>query len=572
MGFLRKRGADFPYTWKTRFFVLDTAQLLCYYDCQNYYQACDASAKGCLSLFDCNGLIRGLSNFPAGSFPSHVTDDTAFSISTPNRELLLVAPSAAERAEWFEAFSIVALLCRRCMRNIFFSEAETEIKCNSSLLEGHQGLYHSHCWKELEATKGLGQGKCAEGIDEAMARTLLKDAQQTLALQSSLLAAAAQAEAAQAAESTDAAPVVLRRAPSTISRRLTARLSLMWGKGEDPQKDKQEDIEYVNTVFELIANGLAAAAEPEHQGSRNPVLDLHLIHKDVPYDFTIFRPVECSELRALNHITEDQFREAFAVAPGQDNLLDGGKSGSMVCRTHDARFVVKTMKAEELTTLQNILGDFLTHLTKFPYSLLSRYVGLFRIKRGVTTTTLMVMQNVLLKGVSVTKKYDLKGSTVARQALLGATGGLAAAAAASSGTGKDLDLTQRVRMDAEAQAALHAQIDEDVTFLHEHHLMDYSMLLGVHRCDPACDHNFDEYLNTMESIHARGIAGYGNSLADRCIFLFGIIDLLQEWTLSKKLERYVKVAVAGHAGEGVSAIEPDKYAARFREVMSTLLR
>jgi hypothetical protein len=76
----------------------------------------------------------------------------------------------------------------------------------------------------------------------------------------------------------------------------------------------------------------------------------------------------------------------------------------------------------------------------------------------------------------------------------------------------------------------------------------------------------------MESIFTRGVAGYGDRIVDRCIFVFGIIDLLQEWTLSKKFERMMKVAVVGHAGDDVSAIEPDKYAARFREVMSTFLR
>ena len=45
----------------------------------------------------------------------------------------------------------------------------------------------------------------------------------------------------------------------------------------------------------------------------------------------------------------------------------------------------------------------------------------------------------------------------------------------------------------------------------------------------------------------------------------GIIDVLQQYTLAKRLERFLKVGVACKSGKGVSCMPPDQYAARFRE-------
>ena len=43
-----------------------------------------------------------------------------------------------------------------------------------------------------------------------------------------------------------------------------------------------------------------------------------------------------------------------------------------------------------------------------------------------------------------------------------------------------------------------------------------------------------------------------------------IIDYLQEWNLNKKIERAYKVNVLQKSGSGLSAVEPDQYAQRFK--------
>jgi len=50
-----------------------------------------------------------------------------------------------------------------------------------------------------------------------------------------------------------------------------------------------------------------------------------------------------------------------------------------------------------------------------------------------------------------------------------------------------------------------------------------------------------------------------------------IIDYLQEWNLSKRIERQSKVLILGKNGDGLSAIKPKAYARRFKLFMRNYL-
>jgi hypothetical protein len=51
------------------------------------------------------------------------------------------------------------------------------------------------------------------------------------------------------------------------------------------------------------------------------------------------------------------------------------------------------------------------------------------------------------------------------------------------------------------------------------------------------------------------------------IYYVGIIDILQEWNLSKKVERFFKTYFMNLEAAGISAIEPSNYQTRFMEKM-----
>ena len=66
-------------------------------------------AKGSLPLLACQGITLGLEPFGSRP-PAEATEDTAFSILVPGRELLLIAPSPEQRTQWCEALQLTAML------------------------------------------------------------------------------------------------------------------------------------------------------------------------------------------------------------------------------------------------------------------------------------------------------------------------------------------------------------------------------------------------------------------------------------------------------------------------------
>ena len=57
------------------------------------------------------------------------------------------------------------------------------------------------------------------------------------------------------------------------------------------------------------------------------------------------------------------------------------------------------------------------------------------------------------------------------------------------------------------------------------------------------------------------------------IYYIGIIDMFQEWTLAKRLERLVKVALWcrwGSRANGMSVVEPKAYSERFNRMIERI--
>lgn len=148
--------------------------------------------------------------------------------------------------------------------------------------------------------------------------------------------------------------------------------------------------------------------------------------------------------------------------------------------------------------------------------LLTRYLALYRVRRGAQTFIFMVMENVLDKGIAMHEVYDLKGSTVDRKCETRKPTG----SVRTSGIRKDLDLRRRLRMDTAVRAVVHSQMSVDVSFLQEKGLMDYSMLLGVHVCDAACTHDCSVCKLLLLLLFEEG-GGRGGGLTSLC-FCFAI--------------------------------------------------
>lgn len=153
-----------------------------------------------------------------------------------------------------------------------------------------------------------------------------------------------------------------------------------------------------------------------------------------------------------------------------------------------------------------------------------------------------------LKGSNVSRRTHTRKNTISERASASAVGKLV--------TQKDMDLSRPLVVGERAKMILNMQITNDISFLNENKLMDYSLLVGIHNCSMMCEQCTPERRkNEVDTdgkvreaqIRSHGVRGAGPPANPECpqsVYFFGIIDLLQKWTSKKKLERSVKVGVA----------------------------
>lgn len=155
-----------------------------------------------------------------------------------------------------------------------------------------------------------------------------------------------------------------------------------------------------------------------------------------------------------------------------------GKSGSFFYFSRDYRFIIKTIRHSEHKFLLSVLKDYHAHVKNNPHTLLSRFYGLHRVKlpRG-RKIHFVIMNNLFPPHKDIHETFDLKGSTVGREypeekakqnprAVL-----------------KDLNWIKHhtmLELGPEKRAFLTEQLRRDSEFLSKIHVMDYSLLVGIH--------------------------------------------------------------------------------------------
>ncbi len=169
-------------------------------------------------------------------------------------------------------------------------------------------------------------------------------------------------------------------------------------------------------------------------------------------------------------------------------------------------------------------------------SILCRILGLFEFKQ--TNTNIIIMENITPSKKSAFL-FDLKGSTYDRSCLKDITRPMRGKIM------KDQDfknLNIRVDILEDDARRLYCNIREDIRMLEELGIMDYSLLIGI----------YDEFKYPGCRYTVQGRNGV--------IYRMGIIDFMQEYTLSKKAEREMKRLMSV---EEISSVNPHRYAERF---------
>lgn len=237
--------------------------------------------------------------------------------------------------------------------------------------------------------------------------------------------------------------------------------------------------------------------------------------------------------------------------------------------SHDARYVVKTVKKEELAFFRTILAKYVEHVCHtHRHTLLPRFFGLYKLSYHLKaaggdphTYRIVVMNNLFdtPPGIDISLRFDLKGSTRNRE--------VAAHLIKPGRVLLDLNWNKnglKMRVGADQKVLLIDQIKKDCAFLREANIMDHSLLLGIAdaggRTDytmPIDDHSLAEPLlpdgthpdeGALMSIwqaHRGGVRGFNPDIgagpsARRELYFLGIIDILQEFNHKKAIESAYK--------------------------------
>lgn len=244
-------------------------------------------------------------------------------------------------------------------------------------------------------------------------------------------------------------------------------------------------------------------------------------------------------------------------------------------------------------------------------TLLPQFLGMYRLTVDGVETYMTVTRNVFSHRLTVHRKYDLKGSTVSREAS-------GKEKAKELPTLKDNDFLnegQRIQIGDENKKMFLDKLKRDVEFLAQLKIMDYSLLVGIHDVDRAeqeeveveekgeeedCENdgmshpvgsygtppdspgnmlNFPRIFGLGEfdpTVDVYAIKSQDITLANfpdaprKEVFFMAIIDILTHYDAKKKAAHAAKTVKHG-AGAEISTVNPEQYSKRFLEFMSNII-
>ncbi|KAH9615971.1 hypothetical protein KSS87_020184 [Heliosperma pusillum] len=341
-----------------------------------------------------------------------------------------------------------------------------------------------------------------------------------------------------------------------------------------------------------------------------------------PSNFNPKKKFWTRHLRDLFQVDPADYMLAICGNDALRELSSPGKSGSFFYLTQDDRFMIKTVKKSEVKVLLRMLPSYYQHVCRYENSLVTRFYGVHCVKPvGGPKTRFIVMGNLFCSEYRIHKRFDLKGSRHGR------TTKTEDGEIDETTTLKDLDLDYVFRLQRNWYQELLKQVERDCAFLEAERIMDYSLLVGVHfRKDNTVDkmglspfvlrgkkasYQNEKYLRGQRFLEAelqdmdRVLAGRkpliklganmparakrierrsdfdqytpggnGNSFSSRnsgtcqVILYLGIIDILQDYDISKRLEHAYKSL---HTDPTlISAVDPKLYSKRFRDFIARI--
>ncbi|KAD5507915.1 hypothetical protein E3N88_15618 [Mikania micrantha] len=347
-------------------------------------------------------------------------------------------------------------------------------------------------------------------------------------------------------------------------------------------------------------------------------------HQSGEFRWKDYCPIVFRHLRELFQVDPADYMLAICGNDALRELSSPGKSGSFFYLTQDDRFMIKTVKKSEVKVLIKMLPSYHEHVCCYENSLVTKFFGVHCVKPvGGIKTRFIVMGNLFCSEYRIHRRFDLKGSSHGR------TTDKPEDEIDETTTLKDLDLNYVFRLQEVWFKELIKQINRDCEFLEAVRIMDYSLLVGMHfRDDKTGDkmglspfllrngkndsyqtekfmrgcrfleaelQDMDRVLDGRKPLIRLGanmparaermgrrsdfdqyIPGGFNTLTPsrscgetyEVVLYFGIIDILQDYDISKKLEHAYKSLQADPTS--ISAVDPKLYSKRFRDFIGRI--
>uniref|UniRef100_T1E1T0 1-phosphatidylinositol-3-phosphate 5-kinase n=1 Tax=Cupiennius salei TaxID=6928 RepID=T1E1T0_CUPSA len=293
------------------------------------------------------------------------------------------------------------------------------------------------------------------------------------------------------------------------------------------------------------------SADSVDKGHLKPANKASNLHLEIQFtdNTTRFycRVYYAEQFRKLRSIifTEGEERYIRSLSHCVQWMARGGKSGSMFCKTHDDRFILKQMPRLELQSFMDLAPSYIQYLNKAfleqKPTLLAKIVGIYRIgfknnaNNAATKMDLLVMEN-LFYNRSVSKKYDLKGSI--RNRLVNTNGVQEEDIVLLDENLLKITCDNPLYIRPHCKTVLTLAISNDTQFLADQSVMDYSLLVGL-----------DEEKGEL---------------------VVGIIDYIRTFTWDKKVEMLIKSSgILGGHGKLPTVVSPELYRMRFCEAMDS---
>ncbi|RDY03526.1 Phosphatidylinositol 4-phosphate 5-kinase 6, partial [Mucuna pruriens] len=330
-------------------------------------------------------------------------------------------------------------------------------------------------------------------------------------------------------------------------------------------------------------------------------------HPSCEFRWKDYCPVVFRALRKLFKVDPADYMISICGNDALRELSSPGKSGSFFYLTNDDRYMIKTMKKAEVKVFLRMLPAYYKHVRSFENTLVTKFYGLHCVRLTGSSqkkVRFVIMGNLFCSQYAIHKRFDLKGSTFGRNT------DKPESEIEPTTTLKDLDLNFIFRLQKSWFKEFCRQVDRDCDFLEHERIMDYSMLVGLHfkettssgivtsshRSSTNCTTNIVDdgrlYLSGVDVDHrivdpnrwiqlgvhmpSRAEMTVRKSTSDtpqlvgeptgefyEIIIFFGIIDILQDYDISKKLEHAYKSFQ--YDPTSISAVDPRLYSKRFRD-------